>query len=167
MTALGNIQAGGRLTAAMLQGVAPYAVIKGADETVTSSATLQNDDALFLAVAANTSWLFDAYLDYEGGTLGASDLKYEWTVPSGAALRYGAAHLDTSGNNICSDTHPDGAAVSAGTNGGGDTRSVKMYGTLIVGGTAGTLQLKWAQNTSSGTGTIVHAQSYLTLWQIS
>ena len=167
MTALGNIQAGGRLTAAMLQQVAPYAVIKGSDEDVTSSTTLQNDDALFLAVAANTSWLFDCYLDYEGGTLGSSDIKWTWSAPSGATLVYGLSGLDTSGDNVASTSYAGSATVTAGTSGASNLRSARMYGTLIVGSTAGTLQLKWAQNTSSGTATIVHAQSYLTLWQIS
>jgi len=166
MTALGNIQAGGRLTAATLQQVAPYCVIKGSDESVTSSATLQNDDALFLAVAANTSWLFDCYLDYQGGTLGSSDIKWTWAAPSGATLVYGLSQLDTSGNNEASVSYAGSATVTAGTN-GASLRSARMYGSLIVGSTAGTLQLKWAQNTSSGTATTVHAQSYLTLWQIS
>jgi len=44
------------------------------------------------------------------------------------------------------------ATVTAGTN-GASLRSARMYGSLIVGSTAGTLQLKWAQNTSSGTAT--------------
>jgi hypothetical protein len=37
------------------------------------------------------------------------------------------------------------------------------HGTLVNGATAGTIQLVWAQNTSSGTSTVIHTQSYVLL----
>ena len=166
MTALGQIQAGGRLTAAMLQGVAPYAVIKGADETV-STLTLQNDDALFAAVAVNTSWLFAAYISYEGGTLNASDLKYQWTVPSGATLRFQPLTALPSGSVQIGNTFAAGSPQAAATNGAGNLRALSCTGTLAVGNTAGTLQFQWCTNTSPAVNTTVHAGSSLALWQIS
>jgi hypothetical protein len=36
-----------------------------------------------------------------------------------------------------------------------------MQGSVVTSSTAGSVTLTWAQNTSSGTATIVHAQSFL------
>lgn len=163
MTALADIQAGSRITAAMVQGVAPYAVIKGADESVASSLTPQFDDALFLAVPANTQWLFKCVLNYEGGTHGASDIRWLWNVPTGATLRYFASYTH---NTLANTAMLTGSTTgSADTTGAGNLMGVQMDGTLIVGSTAGNIALEWAQFTSNATPTIVHAQSYLALWQ--
>jgi hypothetical protein len=167
MTAPGNIAAGGRILAADIRSVAPLAVIKGADETVTSSTTLQNDDALVLPVVANGTYIFWCYLDYEGGTQGSSDIKWQWAVPASATLRYWAGYIGTTGTLHGSATITGGTSVSAGTGGTSVLMGAFMKGTLIVSSTAGNIQLEWAQNTSSGTGTIVHAQSELTLWRIT
>jgi hypothetical protein len=164
VTALGNINAGGRILAADVRSVAPLAVIKGADESVLNSATLQFDDALFLAVPANTQWLFKCVLNYEGGTHGASDIRWTWNVPTGATLRYYTSHL-TNTNPVIAML-AGSATGSADTNGAGNLNGILMDGSLIVGSTAGNISLEWAQFTASNvTPTIVHAQSYLSLWQ--
>lgn len=167
MTALSSIRAGGRLTAAQVQGVAPYAVIKGADESVTSSTSLQDDDALFLALPANSQWLFKAFILYEGGTLGSSDLKCYWSMVSGASLDYHAQYLSTGGTAQIGVGHTGPDVLSAGTAGAGTRRAISIQGTLLVGSEAGNVQFVWAQNTSSATPTIVHAQSSLELWAIT
>lgn len=160
-------QAGGRITAALLAGIAPLAVIKGAGENVTSSTTLQNDDALLLSVVANATYLFFCWLDYEGGTQGSSDIKWTWSVPSGAAIRYGGFYIGTTGTLHGSSVITEATTVSAGTNGAGNLTSAFMPGSLQTSSTAGTVQLQWAQNTSSGTATTVHGLSFLALWRIS
>ena len=172
MTAAGQIQAGSRITAAMLQGIAPLAVIKGADESITSSTTLQFDDALFLPIQANAQYIFDCYLLYEGGTAGSSDMRWTWSVPTGSTLRYQPIYANATstlnaslGTSVAGSTLMSGTS-GAGTNGAGNLRGLSMNGTLIVGSTPGNLSLEWAQNTSSATPTIVHAQSYVTLWQV-
>lgn len=170
MTALGNIYAGSRITASDVAGVAPLAVIKGADQSLASSTAMQNDDALFLPVAANAGYLVECLLNYEGGTHGSSDLKWEFTGPSGATMVYTFVAYPVSGSIAAGNVNM-GAATglsgvgTAGTN-GAQNLAVIMRGTLITGGTAGTLQLQWAQDTSSATATIVRAQSMLALWQV-
>lgn len=165
MTAPGNIFAGGRVTADDIAGVAPLAVIKGADESVTSSTALQADNALFVPVLAEATYLFECVLDYEGGAQGSSDLKWMWALPAGAALDYAQINLNTSGNLAL--TNAGSGNRTAGTNGAGNTLAVTMTGTLTTSAVAGNLQLMWAQNTSSGTPTIIHAPSKLALWQVS
>jgi hypothetical protein len=156
------------MTAAMLRAIAPNAVIKGADQSLASSTTLQNDNALFVPCAANATYFFVCMLDYEGGTAGSSDIKWVWSVPTSSALRYhliataAAAVLATTTGT----TQPGAATVTAGTNGAGVLRGATMLGSLITS-TAGLLQLQWAQNASNATPTIVHGQSVLALWQVS
>ena len=165
MTALGNIFAGGRVTAAMLQGVAPLEVIKGADETV-STLTLQNDDALFLAVAANAQYDFLCFLDYEGGTLGSSDLKAQFTVPGGAALKYQALAQGTAGTQVSYGIRTAATANAFGTGGSGAAFGATMFGSLITS-LAGTLQLQWCQNSGTLVNTTVHSGSKLVLLQVA
>jgi hypothetical protein len=57
-------------------------VVKDADESVTSSVTLQNDDDLFLPIKANLRYRFEMYL-YVNST-GAGGFRQNWTLPSGA-----------------------------------------------------------------------------------
>jgi len=157
---------GNVLTAAQVNSwLEPVAAVKTSDESVTSSTALQNDNELVVAVAANATYHLTAYLDYEGGTLGASDLKFGWTFPAGLTMSYVASRI----SNITGNPAGGGGVVIqtgvpiSGSSGAGNSQSVSMDGTVVVSSTAGSLQLQWAQNTSSGTATIVHAKSYISL----
>lgn len=168
--ASGLIQAGSRITAALLASIAPLAVIKGADESVSNSTTLQFDDSLFVPIVANASYLFECYLDYEGAAVTAGDLQWRWSVPTGAFLRYQPIYANnTSGRPLSAGTTVLGSTtITAGTNGSGNLCGASMNGTLVVGATAGNLSLEWAQATlNASTPTIVHAQSSMTLWRVS
>jgi len=167
VTAIGSVNAGARITASAMQGIAPLAVEKSADESVTSSTALQNDDALVAAVAANATYLFFCYLDYEGGTGGSSDLKFSWSVPASATLRFSLIGSDSSATTMVSTTKSDSTSYTGRTAGAATLQANVQIGTLVTSSTAGNLQLQWAQNTSSGTATKVHAQSFLALWRIS
>ncbi len=166
MTSLANILAGQRLTAAMLRAVAPLAAYKGADESVTSSTALQNDDALYLALNPDAVYFFACMLDYEGGAQGSSDLKFAWAGPSGFTMAYGLLAITPGGGSSAGYLRGP-AGASCGTTGTGNRWSALMTGSLTTGGSPGTLQLQWAQNTSSGTATVVHAGSVLAAWQIA
>jgi hypothetical protein len=138
-------------------------ILKTADESVTSSTTLQNDDVLVLPVLANATYDFYMYLDYEGGTLGASDLKLSWSNPVSSTMRYQCSGIGTGGGWIGDVTRQGSDTYAVGTNGAGNLKAVTFFGTMITAGTAGPMQFQWAQNTSSGTATKVHAQSCFAL----
>lgn len=168
MTALGNILAGGRIVASAVQGVAPNAVVKGADQPLASSTALQNDDALYVALAANTTWIFIAMIEYTGDAAGSGGIQFTFTTPSGSTLVWSQLYLGSSVS----------APSMAGTGtGSGQTRSAETNGTaqvpawimgsVTVGSTAGNLQFRWAQNASDATATLVKAGSFLASWQIS
>ncbi len=50
---------------------------------------------------------------------------------------------------------------------GATSRNAMFWGTVVSSSTTGNLQLQWAQNTSSGTATKVHAKSWLILDRIA
>jgi hypothetical protein len=151
----------------MIRGIAPLAAFKSGDETRTSNTTLGNDAALFLPnLAAGGQYFVVCSLDYEGGTLGSSDMKWTWSLPSGATMRYHAWYLSTGASVQVGVTHAGADVIAAGTAGSGTLRAVTMVGTVLMSTTAGTLQLQWAQNTSSATPTNMHAQSAICAWQV-
>jgi hypothetical protein len=155
--------AGGRLTAGLLTSGEILEAVKDADQSVTSSTVLVNDTKLTLPVVAGATYDFICYLDFEGGTASSSDLKFQWSVPAGAVLRYACPHVNASGTNVLNNTNTATTSITVQSQGAGVLCGVTCTGTLVMSSTAGSLTLTWAQNTSNGTATIVHAQSKLSL----
>ena len=139
-------------------------VRKTADESVTSSTTLQDDDHLKFALAANEVWVFEAFLVIEGATSG--DFKFTFTVPaSGAALFNALVLLEAASDNqdLALATPTVAASVIVcGALGAGTKIGLHVRGTVVNAGNAGDLQLQWAQQGSSGTATKVLTNSWLT-----
>lgn len=133
---------------------------KGADEIVNNSTTLQNDDDLFIALGANETWKFFAFLLYENNSSGgADDLKVGWTVPSGATIRWMPQGL-----NATNTFYSDHDAYSGGTAAFGTStieRIALMHGFVFTSTTAGNLQLQWAQGVASATDLRVQRGSFL------
>jgi hypothetical protein len=164
MPSLQQVLAGQRVTASMLRGAAGMSVIKSEDQTVTSSTTFVEDEELFLALPASTSWTWGAYLIFEGAS-GGGHLALKWDGPG--TILYGATYVRASdGGTVVGGSYGGGVTVTAQTLGSGSLRAFMLRGT-VVAGVAGTLQLSWAQGTSNATGTIVHAGSSLEAVQSS
>lgn len=143
---------------------------KTADETVTSSTTLQDDDQLFLPVAANARYLMDAFFIYTGAGDPAGGLRMGWTGPSGATMKW--TNFGTSQNvsptlvNYNVVVENIGGARGVGTNGATEM-SCQPRGRLATAGTGGTLRLQWAQGVSNATGTVLKAGSCVRLVRIA
>lgn len=168
MTALGNIPAGSRLTAAMLQGVAPLSAYKSAAQSVTSNATtLVNDSQLVLNLPANSVFVFNGLISAVGAAIGTGDLKLTFTVPSGASMAFEATGFSASATGPLNGNAVRAAAglVSIGISGGTASPAL-IFGSINMGPTAGPVQFQWCQNVSSTTATQVLAGSYLVAWQI-
>lgn len=135
--------------------------VKSADETVTSSTTLQDDDVLTIALATNTDHFFDAWLYVNAPA--APDIKVAVTVPAGATLTAEfrvAASGSTYGNSTL--VTASGTAVTFLPNG---DAFIRITGSVRNGATAGNVTVQWAQDTSSGTATTVKAGSTLMVVQ--
>jgi hypothetical protein len=160
--------AGASATAAGVNELSARGVVKPTDESVSSSTTMQPDnDLLYALTEVNATYEFSCYLDYEGGTINASDLKWQWAVPAGAVLRYQAFYVTTANALGGGSTQLGSDIVVAGSKGAGVLMGVSMHGGLTMSTTTGNIALSWAQNTSSATATIVHAASVLRLLRLS
>jgi hypothetical protein len=132
-------------------------VRKSADESVSSSITLQDDDALLFAVAANEVWVFEASILYTAASA-TPDLKFTWAAPSGASGWYLAG----------GSTNPTiGLGVESNTAADTTVRVFKYVGYVANGATAGSVKFQWAQNTSSADATTVKAQSYIVAHKVA
>ena len=140
---------------------------KTATEPVTSSTTLQDDDALAVAVAASAEYLVELVMLYDGATAG--DIKVGFTAPASAALEGIGIGLDPTASSSANDVTAYvvlGSANNFGALGTGTTSALKISGVLTTSG-AGTLTVQWAQVASSVTATRVFANSYLSLTRVA
>lgn len=162
--------AGQRVTAALLTAMQPIVVVKSSDTARTSTTTLAADPHIVVPVSASATYLLDGYIEFDGIFGGTGDIKFDWTIPAGATLRWGPlgnASGDTT-QKYAANSAANSSVLTAGTYGTGGTRSAASpRGYVTVGGTAGNLQLRWAQNTSSATATTVYAGSWIRLQRIT
>lgn len=143
---------------------------KTSDETVTSNTTVQNDDQLLLPLSTNARYLFDSIIFYSGAATPAGDLKIKWTGPAGAVMQWANFGVNTSAlttYNVVVEALAAASPRAVGTNGAGAWMSCRPGGILTTGSTSGNLQLQWAQNASSATGTIIYAGSYIRLIRVA
>ena len=137
-------------------------VRKTADEIVNNSTTLQNDDHLLLAVAANEIWEIILITRLAG--VADASCKGAFTVPTGGAIARQTA-LKTGGTGL--------EEVDATTSFEiGSTSVMTSYTSLarcvyIGGSNAGNVQLQWAQLTATVGDTTMRANSFIIAYKLS
>ena len=137
----------------------PQLVVKGSDQSVTSSTTLVSDTALVLPLAANTLYNFDLSLLIVAND--TAQFKMQLTGPAGATALGGIMGFNTGASFGASSR---GLANPVTFTGNGATVAPLWWrGTVQSAGTAGNFQFQWAQNTSNGTACTVKAGSSMTL----
>ena len=143
-------------------------VRKTANETVNNNNTLQDDDDLLFALAANETWLFEAFISFNTQT--AADIQFAFTIPSGATMRWAASKLGPStpaqGSEEVYDVEiTSGTPIAVAVQ---DTSfyAVHIMGTVVNNSTAGNLQLQWAQNAAHASTTTVYINSWLRASQV-
>lgn len=132
-----------------------YEIVKSANETVTTSTTLQADNELLFPMAANTKYYAKWTIFYD--TPAAADFK--WRIDSTAAtdptpVNVTSVYTDPTGtvggtSNSALSGMSNVIAASGGTEG---CLVVTAY--LDNGADAGNCQFSWAQSNSSGTTTV-------------
>lgn len=144
--------------------------LKAANESVTSSTTLQDDDELFVTVEADSIYVVHAVFLYDASTAG--DLKFTFTAPSGATFQWNSsvAALATTGATSPGTTNFAGSDIGtnygAGGAGAGTTLSAVTSGVLVTSSTAGAFRVQFAQFTSDATATRMLAGSFLHLRKV-
>jgi hypothetical protein len=152
--------------AAVSGGSLPSIVVKSADESVTSSTALQDDDTLQFSMSANTTYFI--VIEVLAQSTSASP-DFSWDLagpasPSSVSGAYVATILDggsafsvDSGAITAYNTQVD--AILGATN--WDYRLVIRI-KIANGANSGTFKFRWAQRVSNATATIVKAGSHLT-----
>lgn len=162
-----DIEVGDLWTADLATSMLPQTVRKGADQsTAPSTIALVNDSELFLSVEANASYFYEGWILYKSGSA-AGDLRLNYAYPAGATLlRTDWGHDSATAVAFGS---VDTSAATTGDNGRGavastaTTLSVYAQGDLIIGSTAGTFQVRFAQVTSDATVVTLCAGSRIKL----
>jgi hypothetical protein len=140
---------------------------KPTTETVNNSTTLQNDNHLFLPVEASAEYEMHCLLAYSGSS--PADLKVLFSVPAGAIMVGMGSILPvnaTSQSDISSVPYGHNSSEIWGTFGAGTQVGV-VTGTVVTAGTAGNLQVQWAQYSAVPSDTDVHAHSFLRLTRMA
>lgn len=134
-------------------------VTKTADESVTNSAVLQNDDELLFATVSGATYRVELSLIYGSPAGGATpDIKVasgEDGNTRGAWLMIGNSTSDT--GQSTNNSHNQSSTIAFGTAAG--NRGAWASGVYLAGGA--TFRILWAQNTAGLNATIVRAGSYL------
>lgn len=138
-------------------------VRKAADESVTSSTTMQDDDELLVALDANSHYIFHALISYDASTTG--DIKMQFTVPSGASGRRHSLHAQSTATSCSSSAQSTwGGPITTAITSIGGTGAVceaLIDGYVSTSGTSGNLRLQFAQDVSDATASIVKAGSFI------
>ena len=158
---------GSQLTNLPSTGATILKAAKTADETVTNSTTLQDDDHLTVTVEANTNYIFEAYFYvYNENINGRPNI--EFNVPSGTTGVISCFYQPASD----AATIETAAAAVSNLVDGAFLNSVAGYGTATVTGTiytsstAGTAKIKWAQRAATATSTTLKKGCYIKLTKI-
>jgi hypothetical protein len=143
-------------------GAPTFVKTKTADETVTSSTTLQNDDHLFQSLTSGKAYYWELVLLVgRSNTTNTPVLKIAIDASS---TGYWAPFGSLFASNL-TDATTVNTNGTISTNVGIPTR-ITINGTNKPSSTT-TLQVKWAQNASVSTGLILYAGSRLTIWEVA
>lgn len=131
-------------------------IVKAANEDVNNSSTLQNDDDFSFAVLANEVW--SLHMAIQATFRLTSDFKFDWSVPSGAAMRISSRlyRADTLEDAIIGDIGDHPFVLGTTTE-----YLLVINGVIVIGGTAGTAQFQWAQRTAAIENTTLRRESYM------
>lgn len=158
------IRAGHKVTVADFDSIGVFA-LKTGTESVTSSTTLQNDDQLFLPVAANAKYALEGFIAYTADAAG--DLKRDFTGPSGTTMSYANFGANAGGlteYDVVMASLSDVTRVLGGN--GATAMCFQPKGYVATGGSSGILQFRFAQNVSSGVATSVLVGSWIKLTRL-
>lgn len=140
---------------------------KTADESVTSSTTLQDDDHLVFPIAASEEWHFDMFLT-TGLSLDTCGIKLAITTPSGCVQRMTMVSALSSlkaKTTTTSGVAFDWTAASYPLGTSLDLVQVAVW--ALNGATPGNVTLQFAQSTSSGTAITLFKGSHATGVQLA
>lgn len=147
----------------------PEIVYKTADESVSSSTTLQDDDHLTFSLAANTKYKFRFHLFayIPNATMG---FKSQVTGPASPTNVIYTQKLYQSSGDFAEAKKTSTAfsdAFDSGATWAGASTERGLYiveGSVENGSNAGSLTIQWSQRTSNGSNLTIERGSFLEIW---
>ena len=137
---------------------------KTASETVNNSATLQNDDHLSASLVASAKYVVELFLrastDGSYASFASADLKVDFTVPSGAS-----GHIGTPNSQVSGEFNAIGSNAQVNLLAHESFRHVVAY--VETGGSAGTLQFRWAQWGATAVNTTLDVGSHMIVRRVA
>lgn len=150
----------GALSWSSAGGASTLFALKTADESVTSNTTVQADDHLSVSVEANRTYSVEGYLIVQSPSA-TPDFRASFSLTSGT-FHVTGLQTDEGEDGVIPGLYMTGAnrvfALFANVETG-----IPIKGVVMVGGTAGSFTLMWAQNSSSASATTVRAGSWMRL----
>ena len=142
----------------------PWSIVSAAsDQAVINNSTLQNDDTLVFAMAANTKYRIRAKIFWD--TTAAGDFKYGFAqpTPTGATIMRVELIVGPAGSTPSFNSISTAITTSASLTGTGSTGGYLFLDCIYHNGAnAGDFQFMFSQNTAqSDTGAIRRAGSYM------
>ena len=135
-------------------------VYKTADETINNDNTPTIDSDVKVALEANTLYTIEMLVCWSSSN--TSDWRFGFDAPSGSDLGWHYAfHFGRSEEKTGAEIE-----VLAGEFVVDVVMLTKVDGSILTGGTAGDLGLKWSQDTSHGDDTILRKNTYLTVTKV-
>jgi len=137
---------------------------------VNNSTVLVSDPVLVTALPTAGRFMFDLTLFYDAST--TADAKITFTFPAGATARWGV-HAPSSAVSALVGTGTWGTVTASGTTytlggsgvGTANTLMAIVRGWILMGGTAGNLQLQFAQQVADPSDAIIRNGSRLEVWR--
>jgi hypothetical protein len=152
---------GGITTLDVARTVPDFARLTADSAAVNNSQTLVDVTGLSAPVAANAAYWVDSLILYNS-TESTARISFGWTTPAGVSGKWMGLGVQTGATTETSTVRTQDWLWTQSVNLGADTGvdiGCILRGTLVTGGTAGTLQLQFAQATATVADTIVLAHS--------
>jgi hypothetical protein len=135
-------------------------IVKSADEYVTSSTTLQDDNDFTLSVASGKTYAYEMWLSEHMDASG--DIKFTFTMPTLAdsLVNVHIVQVNNSWNHVLERgdfAMTDTLSLLVGSDG---NYEIKIWGSFTTSA-AGTLQFQWAQNSSHANPTYIRKGSWM------
>ncbi|HEY6171190.1 MAG TPA: hypothetical protein VIX80_02920, partial [Candidatus Kapabacteria bacterium] len=140
---------------------------KTADESVTNSATIQDDDHLSFNVNANETWELSGEIQVDNASNNI-DIKVAFQLPTSAFMRIYVTGIQDAGGNAIQGNGLLSASNTSKTiqiNGGVSTLT-SFRGIFITGSNAGTVKFRWSQGVSNASTTVVRAYSFMKITRV-
>ena len=175
---LNPLVAGEDLTAGRLNALYDEnrTVYQSSDQTVNNSTTLVSSTSLTVTVAANSTYIFDAWLHWESNP--TADFKFILSVPAGATGRWSPicptdASAPIVGAERINYTVFQTEALTVSWSGAGDDTTTgtificaRPSGYIVTAGNSGSATIQFAQNVANVSNTRLKTGSWMRLTKV-